>query len=65
MVNKGTPLDYENAGVYTNSLLDAYTEYKEIWKNIQACRLIRDQNQTLTSLPQFRMHLTNEITPVK
>lgn len=22
--NKGSPLDYENAGIYTNSLLDAY-----------------------------------------
>ncbi|KAI1268737.1 hypothetical protein F5Y18DRAFT_165340 [Xylariaceae sp. FL1019] len=26
--NKGSPLDYENAGVYTSALLDAYTDYK-------------------------------------
>ncbi|KAB8206009.1 hypothetical protein BDV34DRAFT_224878 [Aspergillus parasiticus] len=32
--NKGSPLDYENAGVYTNSLLESYLDYKEIWKTI-------------------------------
>lgn len=31
----GTPLDYENAGVYTSMLLEAYLEYKSIWKEIQ------------------------------
>lgn len=36
LTNKGSPLDYENAGVYTNSLLESYLEYKGIWKNIQA-----------------------------
>ncbi|KAH8597449.1 hypothetical protein B0O99DRAFT_739487 [Bisporella sp. PMI_857] len=30
-----TPLDYENAGVYTSALLDAYMDYKNIWKLIQ------------------------------
>ncbi|KAJ2993958.1 hypothetical protein NUW58_g1681 [Xylaria curta] len=33
--NKGSPLDYENAGIYTNSLLDAYMDYKYIWSQIQ------------------------------
>lgn len=32
--NKGSPLDYENAGVYTNSLLESYLDYKDIWKAI-------------------------------
>ncbi|RYN29788.1 hypothetical protein AA0112_g7086 [Alternaria arborescens] len=32
---KGSPLDYENAGVYTASLYDAYTSYKMMWKDIQ------------------------------
>ncbi|OCK80670.1 hypothetical protein K432DRAFT_416534 [Lepidopterella palustris CBS 459.81] len=32
---KGSPLDYENAGIYTSSLLDAYMEYKTMWKDIQ------------------------------
>ena len=35
MTNGGSPLDYENAGVYTNTLLESYLDYKEIWKNIQ------------------------------
>src|ERR1700710_1617257 len=30
-----TPLEYENAGVYTSALLDAYMDYKNIWKTIQ------------------------------
>ena len=30
-----SPLEYENAGVYTSALLDAYMDYKNIWKNIQ------------------------------
>lgn len=34
LTNKGSPLDYENAGVYTSSLLDSYMEYKLIWANI-------------------------------
>ncbi|MCJ1398739.1 hypothetical protein MMC11_001940 [Xylographa trunciseda] len=32
---QGSPLDYENAGVYTSALLDAYLEYKAIWTDIQ------------------------------
>ncbi|KAI0340777.1 hypothetical protein BDW22DRAFT_1359593 [Trametopsis cervina] len=31
---KGTPLDYENAGVYSAALLDAYMDYKIMWRNI-------------------------------
>ncbi|KAJ5715709.1 uncharacterized protein N7483_012890 [Penicillium malachiteum] len=30
---RGSPLDYENAGIYTSGLLDAYA-YKTIWKDI-------------------------------
>jgi hypothetical protein len=37
--NKGTPLDYENAGMYTSALLDAYIEYKNIWKQIETSEL--------------------------
>ncbi|WPB03372.1 uncharacterized protein RHO25_008011 [Cercospora beticola] len=32
---RGTPLDYENAGVYTSTLLEAYLEYKSILKDLQ------------------------------
>ncbi|EXA33625.1 hypothetical protein FOVG_15331 [Fusarium oxysporum f. sp. pisi HDV247] len=31
---KGSPLDYENAGVYTAALYDAYTDYKMMWGQI-------------------------------
>ncbi|KAK7435786.1 hypothetical protein VKT23_019484 [Stygiomarasmius scandens] len=31
---KGTPLDYENAGVYSSALLDAYMDFKVMWRNI-------------------------------
>ncbi|KAK6497175.1 hypothetical protein TWF506_004650 [Arthrobotrys conoides] len=31
---KGSPLDYENAGIYTSSLYDAYTDYKILWNQI-------------------------------
>ncbi|TFK33522.1 hypothetical protein BDQ12DRAFT_615171 [Crucibulum laeve] len=33
---KGSPLEYENAGVYSSALLDAYMDYKILWRNIQA-----------------------------
>ncbi|OJJ42180.1 hypothetical protein ASPZODRAFT_35469, partial [Penicilliopsis zonata CBS 506.65] len=29
-----SPLDYENAGIYTSSMLDSYMEYKSLWKQI-------------------------------
>ncbi|KAF7343735.1 hypothetical protein MSAN_01954100 [Mycena sanguinolenta] len=32
---KGSPLDYENAGVYSSALLDAYMDYKVMWRDIQ------------------------------
>ncbi|KAF5024855.1 hypothetical protein F66182_3094 [Fusarium sp. NRRL 66182] len=31
----GSPLDYENAGVYSSALLDAYMDYKAAWKELQ------------------------------
>lgn len=33
---KGSPMDYEIAGIYTNSLLDSYMEYKNIWADISS-----------------------------
>ncbi|TFK33588.1 hypothetical protein BDQ12DRAFT_614940 [Crucibulum laeve] len=32
---KGSPLEYENVGMYSSTLLDAYMDYKIIWRNIQ------------------------------
>jgi hypothetical protein len=31
----GSPLDYENVGVYTAALLDSYMDYKMAWKELQ------------------------------
>ncbi|EPS38324.1 hypothetical protein H072_8001 [Dactylellina haptotyla CBS 200.50] len=31
---KYSPLQYENAGLYTNALLDAFMDYKSMWKQI-------------------------------
>ncbi|KAB8256222.1 hypothetical protein BDV32DRAFT_153543 [Aspergillus pseudonomiae] len=34
--NKGSALDWENAGVYTNSMPESYLKYKSIWRTIQS-----------------------------
>jgi hypothetical protein len=40
MVQKDiSPLNYDNAGVYTGDLLDAYMDYKLHWKNINISKL--------------------------
>jgi hypothetical protein len=45
-----TPLEYENAGVYTSALLDSYMDYKNIWKSIQMASWEVD-NKRATLLP--------------
>ncbi|CAK5273716.1 unnamed protein product [Mycena citricolor] len=40
--------DYENAGVYSSALLDAYMDYKVMWRNIQQATWEIEQNQTGT-----------------
>jgi len=32
--NNFSPLDYENAGIYTGALLDSFMDYKVLWKQI-------------------------------
>ncbi|KXG46650.1 uncharacterized protein PGRI_055060 [Penicillium griseofulvum] len=50
--NKGSPLDYENAGVYTNALLEFYMEYKSIAKDIQKMtQEVSDGVSNLVELP--------------
>ncbi|KAJ7797131.1 hypothetical protein B0H13DRAFT_1674612 [Mycena leptocephala] len=49
---KGSPLDYENAGVYSSALLDAYMDFKVMWRNIQMGMLARLGSRTRTVLPQ-------------
>ncbi|THV02549.1 hypothetical protein K435DRAFT_345614 [Dendrothele bispora CBS 962.96] len=43
---KGSPLDYENAGVYSSTLLDAYIDYKVMWRNIQTTLSEVEQGQS-------------------
>ncbi|KAK3395072.1 hypothetical protein B0H63DRAFT_63955 [Podospora didyma] len=37
---KGSPLDYEIAGIYTSALLDSYMEYKAMWADLS--QMIKD-----------------------
>ncbi|KAJ7855663.1 hypothetical protein B0H13DRAFT_1641803 [Mycena leptocephala] len=43
---KGSPLDYENAGVYSSALLDAYLDFKVMWRNIQMAAWEVEQGQS-------------------
>ncbi|KAF7349013.1 hypothetical protein MVEN_01422400 [Mycena venus] len=43
---KGSPLDYENAGVYSSALLDAYMDFKVMWRNIQIAAWEVEQGQS-------------------
>ncbi|KAJ7351546.1 hypothetical protein DFH08DRAFT_923452 [Mycena albidolilacea] len=54
---KGSPLDYENAGVYSSALLDAYMDFKVMWRNIQMAAWEVEQGQSYLiaklNLPEF------------
>ncbi|KAF7343734.1 hypothetical protein MSAN_01954000 [Mycena sanguinolenta] len=54
---KGSPLDYENAGVYSSALLDAYMDYKVMWRDIQQAAWDVDKGQSAltakNALPEF------------
>ncbi|KAF7341631.1 hypothetical protein MSAN_02060600 [Mycena sanguinolenta] len=54
---KGSPLDYENAGVYSSALLDAYMDYKVLWRDIQQAAWEVDKGQSAltakNALPEF------------
>lgn len=44
-----SPLDYENAGIYTAALLDSYMDYKSIWKQIQLANFeLQNQRADMT-----------------
>jgi hypothetical protein len=40
-----SPLDYENAGIYTASLLDHYMDYKMIWKQLNQATYELENNR--------------------
>ncbi|KAJ5263841.1 hypothetical protein N7478_011446 [Penicillium angulare] len=47
-----SPLDYENAGVYTGSLLDNYMDYKSLWKQISFASYELESNRATIDLAQ-------------
>ncbi|KAJ5080927.1 hypothetical protein N7456_013637 [Penicillium angulare] len=47
-----SPLDYENAGVYTGSLLDNYMDYKSLWKQISFASYELEGNRATIDLAQ-------------
>ncbi|KAJ5547188.1 hypothetical protein N7494_004773 [Penicillium frequentans] len=47
-----SPLDYENAGVYTGSLLDNYMDYKSLWKQISFASYELEGNRASIELAQ-------------
>ncbi|KAE8323661.1 hypothetical protein BDV39DRAFT_208643 [Aspergillus sergii] len=63
--NKGSPLDYENAGVYTNSLLESYLDYKDIWKTIGILSADYGQKKTILSKPATATETATEIEAMK
>ncbi|KAJ6580932.1 hypothetical protein B0H19DRAFT_1060628 [Mycena capillaripes] len=44
---KGAPLDYKNTGLYSSVLLDAYTDYKIIWRDLGHAASDVDQGQSI------------------
>ncbi|KJK61895.1 hypothetical protein P875_00086561 [Aspergillus parasiticus SU-1] len=63
--NKGSPLDYENAGVYTNSLLESYLDYKDIWKAIGILSTDYSQKKTILKVPDTATEAAKEIKAMK
>ncbi|QMW38422.1 hypothetical protein G4B11_001658 [Aspergillus flavus] len=63
--NKGSPLDYENAGVYTNSLLESYLDYKDIWKAIGILSADYGQKKTILEVPATATETAKEIQAMK
>ncbi|KAJ5946379.1 hypothetical protein N7454_003218 [Penicillium verhagenii] len=47
-----SPLDYENAGVYTGSLLDHYMDYKSLWKQISFASYELEGNRATIEIAQ-------------
>ncbi|ODM15565.1 hypothetical protein SI65_09168 [Aspergillus cristatus] len=63
--NKGSPLDYENAGAYTNSLLESYMDYKDIWKQIGKMSAEYGQQKSMLKITSAATDTSNEIKTMK
>ena len=53
--------DYENASVYASALLDAYTDYKVIWRNIHAGTYVRLHASGPSRSPQIVSLAVSEV----
>jgi len=49
---KFSPLDYENAGIYTGALLDQYMDYKCLWKQISQATYDLEGNRATIEIAQ-------------
>jgi hypothetical protein len=49
---KFSPLDYENAGIYTGALLDQYMDYKSLWKQISQATYDLEGNRATIEMAQ-------------
>lgn len=47
-----SPLEYENAGIYTGALLDAYMDYKAMWKQISHATYELEQNRATIEMAE-------------
>lgn len=47
-----SPLSYENAGVYTNSLMEHYMDYKSLWKQISSSTYELESNRASIEMAQ-------------
>ena len=58
------PLDYENAGIYTGALLDAYMDYKSMWKQISQATYELEGNRATIQMgePSEEMARLAEVT---
>ncbi|KAF7339039.1 Major facilitator superfamily MFS-1 [Mycena venus] len=62
---KGSPLDYENAGVYSSALLDAYMDYKVMWRNIQQAAWEVENGQSMLTMKEALPELAELETEAK
>lgn len=53
-----SPLDYDNAGIYASWLLEIYSDYKTIWKNLQM--LEEDVRNGLGNFELVETHVSPE-----
>lgn len=48
-----SPLDYENAGIYTGALLDNFMDYKALWKQISNAQFELENNRATIEMSEI------------